>query len=171
MEDREEAEHRRKMESAKYIDKIITYAAIFILVLVIAGMYGCPQYRVYSRTQEGKAEYQQAVENRRIKVEEAKAKNEAAISEAEAMIKIAHAENESRVIKAEGENKAMIIRAQGIRQADSIKAIGVAEANKIIGNSLRANEAYLKYLWVTSIDNNDKIYIPTEANIPILEVK
>jgi predicted negative regulator of RcsB-dependent stress response len=139
--------------------KWIAFTIVIVLLLTVLFMAGCPAYRVYDRAQTGKAEYEQAKHNRQIKVEEAKAKNEAAISEAEAMIKIAHAKNESRIIEA-----------QGIRQADSIKAIGVAEANKIIGNSLKENKEYLHYLWVTSLDKNDKVYIPTEANIPILEI-
>lgn len=50
------------------------------------------------------------------------------------------------------------------------RAKGVAEANKIIGNSLKGNESYLRYLWIQNM-NTDKevIYIPTEAGLPILE--
>ena len=52
------------------------------------------------------------------------------------------------------------------------RAKGVASANKIIGDSLKDNEAYLRYLWITDMTNNKApsvIYVPTEANIPILE--
>jgi predicted histidine transporter YuiF (NhaC family) len=160
MTDYEEQQHRRKIETNKQAFRITTLAILGGLILIVLGMYGCPKYRVYNSTQSGKAEFKQAEENRKIKIEEAKAKNEAAISEAEAMITIATAKNESRIIEA-----------QGIRQADSIKAIGIAEANKIIGNSLKNNPSYLHYLWVTSIRKNDKVYIPTEAQMPILEVK
>jgi hypothetical protein len=56
-------------------------------------------------------------------------------------------------------------------QAEVARAVGVAEANKIIGDSLKGHEAYLRYLWITNIDNtkNQVIYVPTEAGIPILE--
>jgi hypothetical protein len=52
------------------------------------------------------------------------------------------------------------------------RAKGVASANKIIGDSLKDNEAYLRYLWIADMTNNKApsvIYVPTEANIPILE--
>jgi hypothetical protein len=41
-----------------------------------------------------------------------------------------------------------------------------------IGDSLKGNEAYLRYLWINNSDGNgDKqvIYVPTEAGLPILE--
>ena len=56
-------------------------------------------------------------------------------------------------------------------QAEVERAKGVAQANKIIGDSLHNNEAYLRYLFVNNLaDTKDQvIYIPTEANLPILE--
>ena len=51
------------------------------------------------------------------------------------------------------------------------RAKGVAEANEIIGSSLKGNEAYLRYLWINKLNDNNQnvIYIPTEAGMPILE--
>ena len=56
-------------------------------------------------------------------------------------------------------------------QAEVERARGVAEANAIIGDSLRDNEAYLRYLWIIGLHDgtSETIYIPTEANLPILE--
>lgn len=56
-------------------------------------------------------------------------------------------------------------------EAEIIRAGGVAKANSIIGDSLRNNEAYLRYLFVNNLaDTKDQvIYVPTEANLPILE--
>ena len=56
-------------------------------------------------------------------------------------------------------------------QAEITRAGGVAQANKIIGDSLKNNEAYLRYLFVNNLaDTKDQvIYIPTEASLPILE--
>jgi hypothetical protein len=56
-------------------------------------------------------------------------------------------------------------------QAEVERAKGVAEANEIIGESLQNNEAYLKYLWINGLHDgsSEVIYIPTEANLPILE--
>ena len=59
-----------------------------------------------------------------------------------------------------------------LAKAEVIRAQGVAKANKIIGSSLRGNESYLTYLWLQNLESkyNKTIYIPTEANLPILEV-
>ena len=56
-------------------------------------------------------------------------------------------------------------------QAEVERAKGVAEANEIIGESLKENEAYLRYLWVKGLTDgsSEVIYVPTEANLPILE--
>lgn len=56
-------------------------------------------------------------------------------------------------------------------EAEVRRAKGVAEANKIIGKSLQGNESYLRYLWVNQLSENNQnvIYIPTEANMPIME--
>lgn len=58
-------------------------------------------------------------------------------------------------------------------QAEVTRAEGVAKANKIIGDSLTNNEAYLRYLFVNNLEHtqNQIIYVPTEANLPILEAK
>ena len=60
-----------------------------------------------------------------------------------------------------------------LAEAEVARAEGVAKANKIIGDSLKDNDEYLKYLWITDVAgaNVDKsvVYIPTEGNLPILE--
>ncbi len=60
-----------------------------------------------------------------------------------------------------------------LADAEVLRAEGVAKANKIIGESLKENEQYLRYLWITDVAGKDVnktvVYIPTEANIPILE--
>jgi len=58
-----------------------------------------------------------------------------------------------------------------LAQAEVERAKGVAQANKIIGESLHNNEAYLRYLWIHALQEgkNEVIYVPTEANLPILE--
>jgi hypothetical protein len=50
-------------------------------------------------------------------------------------------------------------------------ASGAAKANKIIGESLKSNEAYLHYLFINNMEHtqNQVIYIPTETGLPILE--
>jgi regulator of protease activity HflC (stomatin/prohibitin superfamily) len=70
----------------------------------------------------------------------------------------AHAKRESATLLAEAEVE---------------RAKGVAQANQIIGDSLKGNESYLRYLWITDVANNGQgktvVYVPTEANLPILE--
>ena len=58
-----------------------------------------------------------------------------------------------------------------LAEAEVLRAQGVANANNIIGNSLKDNEAYLRWLWIEHMaeGNKEVIYIPTEAGIPILE--
>lgn len=58
-----------------------------------------------------------------------------------------------------------------LAEAEVIRAQGVAQANKIIGDSLHGNEAYLRYLWIQNLEGggNQVIYVPTEAGLPILE--
>jgi len=60
-----------------------------------------------------------------------------------------------------------------LSDAEVIRAVGVAEANEIIGQSLKENEAYLRYLWINGLHDgsSEVIYIPTEANLPILEAR
>lgn len=61
--------------------------------------------------------------------------------------------------------------AKELAAAEVARARGVAEANQIIGDSLKGNEAYLRYLWIDSIGGGKSsiIYIPTEAGLPIME--
>ena len=58
-----------------------------------------------------------------------------------------------------------------LADAEIERARGVAEANKIIGESLKNNDAYLRYLWIQGLHDgsSEVIYVPTEANLPILE--
>lgn len=115
---------------------------LLLIVFVVAlGMWGCPKYDVYSREMTGRAELAQATSNRQIKVNEAMASEEAA---------------------------------KHLAQAEIERAKGVAQANKIIGDSLKGNEDYLRYLWIHNLAEAEKlgaeiIYVPTEANLPILE--
>ncbi len=69
------------------------------------------------------------------------------------------------------EAEAKLESAKALAAAEVERAKGVAEANQIIGASLKENEMYLRYLWVQGLQdgNSEVIYIPTEANLPILE--
>lgn len=56
-----------------------------------------------------------------------------------------------------------------LAQAEVIRAAGVKEANDIIAEGLGGPEGYLRYLWIQKMDTANVIYVPTEANLPILE--
>ncbi len=82
---------------------------------------------------------------------------------------LAHAQASKEVAVAEA--KAKMESASLLAEAEVARAKGVAQANQIIGESLQHNEAYLRYLWINNIESNNPtvIYVPTEANLPILE--
>lgn len=88
-------------------------------------------------------------------------------------------EGEAELAKAESSRRIAILEAkakeessQYLAEAEVKRAKGVAEANKIIGDSLKDNEGYLRYLYINELsESKDRtvIYIPTEAGMPILE--
>lgn len=69
------------------------------------------------------------------------------------------------------EAKAKFESASYEAKAEVRRAEGVSQANKIIGDSLKNNEAYLRYLYVNNLANtkDQVIYVPTEAGLPVLE--
>jgi predicted aminopeptidase len=70
------------------------------------------------------------------------------------------------------EASAKMEAAKYLAQAEVARAEGVAQANKIIGNSLKDNESYLRWLYIEGMKEKtgqEIIYIPTEAGLPILE--
>ena len=79
----------------------------------------------------------------------------------------------AELAQAEQNRQIIIIQAEADKAAEITRSEGVAKANEIIGNSLKGNEDYLRYLYITGITskdiNREVIYIPTEATMPILE--
>lgn len=57
-----------------------------------------------------------------------------------------------------------------LAQAEVERAKGVAQANQIVGDSLKGNEQYLQYLWITDVAGNNKgatvVYVPTNQMLP-----
>lgn len=82
---------------------------------------------------------------------------------------LAKAEQNRRIVVAEAQ--ARLDAAKLTNLAEIERAKGLAEANRLIGDSLKGNEAYLRYLWIDGIKSNNAnvIYVPTEAGLPILE--
>ena len=125
---------------------VFTIVAAFIVVVAYTALVN-PQVRVYSQELKGKAALREAEWSSQVAIETARAANESATLQAEARIKQETAN----------------------AQAEVIRAQGVADANAIIADGLKDNEAYLRYLWIDKISTANTFYIPTEANLPILE--
>jgi regulator of protease activity HflC (stomatin/prohibitin superfamily) len=125
---------------------VTTFIAFVVMAAVVVGViFGIgalwATYNVWSKRMKGEAEYAQATQNRRIKVLEAQANLDAAALRA---------------------------------KTDVVRAQGVAQANRIISDSLGGPEGYLRWKYIemledTGHDGRDVIYVPTEANLPILE--
>jgi len=69
------------------------------------------------------------------------------------------------------EAKAELESATLMKEADIIRAEGIAEANRIISQTLTPE--YITWKWVEGLHDgsSEVIYVPTEANLPILEAR
>lgn len=132
--------------------KKISLAVMAGMMLILTSCWDFNREQAFKDAEnEGKSILIKAENEKKAMIEQAKAENESATLQAEAKVKIAKAE----------------------AQAEIERAKGVAEANRIIGESMKGNKEYLEYLKINSIitGKGDRIYIPTEAGIPILEAK
>ena len=120
------------------IDWFVVVGVAVAILLLGGALWGIPNYNVYARELNGKAQLREAEWNRQI-----------AVQEAEAM-------KESAKLKAD---------------AEVLRAKGIAEANEIIAGSI--TEEYIRYKFVEGFNdgNTEVIYVPTEANLPILEAR
>lgn len=85
---------------------------------------------------------------------------------------LAHAQSAKEVAVAEA--KAKMEAATLLAQADTIRARGIANSNRIIGESLKNNPAYLSWLWIDQIKDskNQIIYVPSaQLGMPVLEAQ
>lgn len=132
--------------------KTINCIAFLVMIILMSSCWDFRREQEYKDAENrGKSTLIEAESSKKAMIEQAKAENESATLQAEARIKIAKAE----------------------AQAEIERARGVAEANKIIGESMRGNNEYLQYLKIDAIRTaqGDKVYIPTEAMLPITEAK
>ena len=119
--------------------KWIVASVIGGIAIIAFSMWLFPSWNVWRAEKEGESELARAEQNRRVSVLEATAKRDAA---------------------------------KELAAAEVERAKGVAEANRIIADSLKGHDEYLKYLWIDKLSEGTQrevIYVPTEANIPILE--
>lgn len=85
---------------------------------------------------------------------------------------LAHAQSSREVAVAEA--KAKMEASSLLAQADTIRAHGIAASNRIIGQSLEGNPAYLQWLWIDELkeSKNQIIYIPAgQMGMPVLEAQ
>ena len=82
----------------------------------------------------------------------------------------------AQLAQAEQNRQIMVLEAQANYEAEVLnaraevaRARGAAEAMRMVEESLTPE--YIKYLWVRQLDlaRSTVIYIPTEANLPLLE--
>ena len=137
-EKREQERLLQKLIEKKEIFRLSAYISSLVFVLITLGLAFGPIYGVWAQRLSGEAELARAEANRKIRILEAKAEQEAA---------------------------------KALAEVEVTRAEGVARANKIIGDSLQNNEGYLRYLWIQGLQTNQMqvVYVPTEANLPIME--
>lgn len=118
---------------------LMHYAIYGAALILFWVLFGYPHWRVWASHQSGLADLQ-------------KAKNEQQIQIAQA---------QSRLDAAELNKKAAIIEAQAV-------AAQITE----IGQQLTEHGLYLRWQWIKMMEERPDasvIYVPTEANLPILE--
>jgi regulator of protease activity HflC (stomatin/prohibitin superfamily) len=75
------------------------------------------------------------------------------------------------IVEAEAKEKS----AEALGNAEIIRATKLAEANKILGESLEGNDAYLRYLWINQVAAGQQegdttiIYLPGQDFLPFSE--
>ena len=118
-------------------------ALIFVVAVAVTGLGGVyylwKTVQVWGAEQSGRAVLAEAEFSRQVRVEEAQARADAAALEG---------------------------------QAELTRAEFAARANRELAEGLGGPEAYLRYLYIRMLeetDNDQIIYIPTEAGMPVLE--
>lgn len=85
---------------------------------------------------------------------------------------------EADLAQAQYEQKIQVATAQGRfdaaelnKKAAIVEAEAVQQQIKTIGEELKSHDLYLRWQWIEMMKHRDgeTIYVPTEANIPVLE--
>jgi len=125
------------------VDPMVWYAiytAVFTAITAtLWALVGYPKWRVWASHQEGLADLMMARNEQQVQVAEAQGRLDAA---------------------------------QLNKKAAVVEAEAVALQIEAIGKQLTTHDLYLKWQWIKMMEERPKsstIYVPTEANIPILE--
>ena len=119
-----------------------TIGVFTVIGVVCLGLYGCPQYNVYSSRMSGEAELAGATYSKQVAVQTAQAKLDAA-----------HLEAQTDVVRADGVAKANKILADSLGGPEGYLRWKYIEMLETTANST----------------SRSTIYIPTEGSIPLLE--
>lgn len=79
---------------------------------------------------------------------------------------------EAELARATQNRQIIVQEANAQKEAEIARAQGTAEANKIIGQSLKDNPAYLQWLYITGMSkevNKTVVYVPNPGLVPSLE--
>lgn len=129
------------MSERSWVSIIVT-SIILVVVLFTGALVGCPTYNVYSKRMAGKAAYERATQDRRVRVLEAQAALDSSKLNAQAEIE-----------RAKGTNEANRIMSESLNGPE---------------NYLRWS--YINMLQETAgKGDRSVIYLPTEAGMPLLE--
>lgn len=112
---------------------------ILIVIAIAFALWFIPTYRVWASQKSGEADLAQA-----------------------------HKEQQVQVAKAQGRLDAAALN----KQAAVVEAEAVASQIEKIGANLTKHDLYLKWQWIKMMEERPEssvIYVPTEANLPILE--
>ncbi|HVY72960.1 MAG TPA: membrane protease subunit [Candidatus Paceibacterota bacterium] len=118
---------------------LIFWPVVLVLIVIVWSLFGAPVWRVWAQQKQGEADLQQA-----------------------------HKEQQIQVSKAQGRLDAANIN----KQAAIIEAEAVASQIETIGQTLTKHDLYLRWQWIKMMEerpNGSVIYVPTEANLPIME--
>ncbi len=117
--------------------------SIVVVVVVLSMIWGIaigPRWNVWAAHQKGLADLAQANNEQQIQIAKAKARLDAA---------------------------------QLNKQAAIVEAEAVAAQIEAIGSQLTEHDLYLRWQWIKMMEDGNSgasvIYVPTEANLPILE--
>lgn len=127
------------MTDAEMMGMALWVVGTLIVIVTLWILVGYPKWRVWASHQEGLADLQRAKNEQQIQIAQA----------------------QSRFDAAELNKKAAIVEAEA-----------VAAQVQAIGTQLTKHDLYLKWQWIKMMEERPEastIYVPTEANLPILE--
>lgn len=107
----------QRKEQRQFITKLCIWGLGITLLVIVIFAVGCPQYKVYKRTQDGRAALEEAKHNRQIAIEEAQANLES--EKLNALAEVERAKGAAEAIKIEdGQLTDRYIRYLFVRQTD-----------------------------------------------------